>query len=211
MNLVSKALQANTNGDPPHIRLRREAEDADTTYRVAIRRLDRQRLGVEERIEDTLKTLQRWEIERLRAVKTGELNEIRGAGLFTHASIALLQYQGTISNTPKALEPSIERSGTIISAYQPENDLTAMMERYRTGPFRPEAQVYESIAHDEADVVFGIDLRREGAWRTDSQEGKSGVLPQVVTAMLHALDEGYQRLPNDIGKSELDCTSLSTN
>jgi len=71
VNLVSKALQANSNGEPVHIRLRQEAEDADTTYRVAVRRFDRQRLGLEERIEDTLKTLQRWEIERLRAVKTG--------------------------------------------------------------------------------------------------------------------------------------------
>lgn len=76
VSLVSKALQVNSNGEPPHIRLRQEAEDADTTYRVAVRRLDRQRLGLEERIEDTLKKLQRWELERLRAVKTGTFEYI---------------------------------------------------------------------------------------------------------------------------------------
>ena len=53
------------------IRARREAEQADQEYRVAIRKLDRQRLGLEERIEDVLKTLQKWELDRLRAVKTG--------------------------------------------------------------------------------------------------------------------------------------------
>lgn len=72
VNLVSKALNANTNGEPGFIKVRHEAEAADKTYRVAVRKLDRQRLGLEEGLEDTLKTLQRWETERLRAVKTGQ-------------------------------------------------------------------------------------------------------------------------------------------
>lgn len=71
VNVVAKALNANGHSEPAHIKARREAEEADQAFRVAIRRLDRQRLGVEEKIEDTLKTLQRWETERLRAVKTG--------------------------------------------------------------------------------------------------------------------------------------------
>lgn len=70
VNVVAKAL-ANNQSEPAHIKARNEAEEADKAFRVAIRRLDRQRLGVEEKIEETLKTLQRWETERLRAVKTG--------------------------------------------------------------------------------------------------------------------------------------------
>jgi len=95
----------------------------------------------------------------------------------------------------------MERSGTLISAYQPDSDLTALIERYRTGPFRPEAQVYESIAHDEADAVFGIDLRREGAWRVDNQDNDGpGVIPQVISALLSALEEAYKQLPTDLGQ-----------
>ena len=66
------AANAAANNQPAYIRARQEAEEADKEYRVAVRKLDRQRLGLEERIEDTLKTLQRWETERLRAVKTGK-------------------------------------------------------------------------------------------------------------------------------------------
>lgn len=73
-NVVTKALNTNQFTEPTHMKTRHEAEDADKAYRVAVRQLDRQRLGIEERLEDTLKTLQRWEIERLRAVKTGELS-----------------------------------------------------------------------------------------------------------------------------------------
>lgn len=70
-SLVQKAL--NTNGsEPTYIRSRRDADAADKEYRVNVRKLDRQRLSLEERIEETLKTLQRWEIDRLRAVKTGK-------------------------------------------------------------------------------------------------------------------------------------------
>jgi hypothetical protein len=36
-----------------------------------VRRLDRQRLGLEELVEETLRILQHWEAERLAAVKTG--------------------------------------------------------------------------------------------------------------------------------------------
>ena len=70
-NLVTRALNNNPTGEAPYVRARREAETADQEYRTAIRKLDRQRLGLEERIEDLLKTLQKWELDRLRAVKTG--------------------------------------------------------------------------------------------------------------------------------------------
>ncbi|KAI4527594.1 hypothetical protein K525DRAFT_231913 [Schizophyllum commune Loenen D] len=186
--LVSKALAANAaaNNQPAYVRARQEAEEADKDYRVAVRKLDRQRLGLEERIEDTLKTLQRWEIERLRAVKT-----------------VLLQYHGTLSNLPKGLEPSLERSATLIAAYQPEQDLTALIERYRTGPFRPDPQVYESVSHDECDVVFGIDLRKwaEGGWDalTTGQE-KHDTLPPVFSALLDGVKGAYERAPSDAEK-----------
>ncbi|KIY65071.1 hypothetical protein CYLTODRAFT_379951 [Cylindrobasidium torrendii FP15055 ss-10] len=187
VSLVSKALAAN-DGHAPHLKARRDAEEADKAYRVAIRKLDRQRLSLEERLEETLKTLQRWELERLRAIKT-----------------VLLQYQGIIANLPKSLEPSTERSSTIISAYQPESDVIALIERYRTGPFRPDAQVYESVSHDESDVLFGIDLRKwaEGGWTlaaSPEEPKKEDIIPPVLEALLKGVSEAYARLPDDIEK-----------
>ena len=73
-SLVSKALNANGTAEPPHIKARRDADAADRDYRIAVRKLDRQRLGLEERVEEALKTLQKWELDRLRAVKTGKLH-----------------------------------------------------------------------------------------------------------------------------------------
>lgn len=70
-SLVTKALSTNGVSEPAYVKARREAESADQEYRQAVRQLDRQRLGLEERIEDNLKTLQKWELDRLRAVKTG--------------------------------------------------------------------------------------------------------------------------------------------
>jgi hypothetical protein len=74
VNIVSKALNAGP-AEPHFLRLRKEADAADKDYRTATRRLDRQRLGLEERIEDMLKALQKWETERLRAVKTGSSSQ----------------------------------------------------------------------------------------------------------------------------------------
>lgn len=196
-SLVSKALNtSSSSSEPAHIRARQEANEADNAYRLAVRRLDRHRLALEERIEEALKVLQRWEIERLRAVKT-----------------VLLQYHGTLSNLPKSLEPSMERTTTLLSAFQPDQDLVALVERYRTGPFRPNPQVYESVSHEELDVVFGIDLRKwsEGGWYANlasiqseeeekKQVGKKDLVPPVLTAMLAGIESAYARTANDAEK-----------
>ena len=117
--------------------------------------------------------------------------------------IVLLQYQGTVANLRKSLEPSVERSATLIAAYQPESDLTALIERYRTGPFRPDPQVYESVTHEECDVVFGVDLGKwaEGGWEafTKGQEKKE-LVPPVITALLNGIGEAYGRLTDDAGE-----------
>ena len=205
VSLVSKALNNSANSEPGYIRARSDADDADKAYRIGVRKLDRQRLALEERIEETLKLLQHMESERLRAVKTGEYDYGQDVEMkfITLLAIVLLQYQGTLANLPKSMEPSMERSGTLLSAYQPESDLTALIERYRTGPFRPDPQIYESVAHDESDVVFGIDLRKwaEGGWYALTQgEAKKDEIPPVLTVLLLGLDEAYERLPNDIEK-----------
>ncbi|OSD03102.1 hypothetical protein PYCCODRAFT_1494927 [Trametes coccinea BRFM310] len=180
-SLVSKAFAA--NGEPSHVRARREAELADKEYRVAVRKLDRQRLGLEERIEEALKTLQKWELDRLRAVKT-----------------VLTQYYNSLSKVSKSTTESNERVDTLIAAYQPEQDIKVLIERCRTGPFRPAPQVYESISHDESDVVFGIDLRRwadSAYWNVAGAGERKEEAPPVLTALLGALLEAYPKLPND--------------
>lgn len=184
VNLVQKAITQ--QAEPKHIRTRTDANEADKAYRIAIRKLDRRRLGLEERIEETLKLAQKWEIDRLHAVKT-----------------VLSQYQTALMHLPSDTQPSLERSATLIASFQPESDLRALIERYRTGPFMPSAQVYESITHDEADAYFGIDLRKwaDGGWNAvrNGEEPKEQV-PEVLTAMLKALTDKYPTMANDMGK-----------
>ena len=69
MDIVSKAWAS--SAEPPFIRRRREATNAEAEYRKAVRSLDRHRLKLEERIEESLKVLQNWESGRLHAVKSG--------------------------------------------------------------------------------------------------------------------------------------------
>lgn len=115
----------------------------------------------------------------------------------------MLQYHETVAKLQKTLQPSAERCATLIAAYLPESDLTALIERYRTGPFRPEPQIYESVSHDEFDVVFGIDLRKwaEGGWNDlTSGEEKKDLIPFVLTGLLNGLKDAYEKLPDDEGE-----------
>jgi hypothetical protein len=70
-NFVMKQIKAGSDSQPPHVRARIEADDADDAYRHGVRRLDRLRLALEDDIEESLKLLQRLESDRLRAIKTG--------------------------------------------------------------------------------------------------------------------------------------------
>jgi hypothetical protein len=96
----------------------------------------------------------------------------------------------------------MEKSSTLIASYQPEQDLIALIERYRTGPFRPVAQVFESVDH-ECDVSFGIDLRQwagEGGWNAIRVGEKDKLaVPYVLVSLLDALDTAYSKLANDSG------------
>lgn len=59
--------------------------------------------------------------------------------------------------------------------------------------------MFESIAHEEGDVVFGIDLRKwaEGGWGSDEVRKES--LPPVLTMLLGALEEAYEKISDDSG------------
>ncbi|KAH8116279.1 hypothetical protein DFH11DRAFT_1828006 [Phellopilus nigrolimitatus] len=142
-----------------------------------VRKLDRQRLGLEERLEDTLKRLQKLELDRLRAVKT-----------------VLLQFQGTLANLPTGLQTSLERSATLVASYQPEAGLARA---HRALPNGPSSSLWHTY------VYFGIDLRKwaEGGWSSlRGDEPPKDNIPEVLTALLNALNTAYSKLPNDAEK-----------
>lgn len=59
------------------------------------------------------------------------------------------------------------------------------------------------MAHDEADVVFGIDLRKwaEGGWSTvTGAEEKRDQIPPMLLTLLTVLIEKYQKYPEDSGE-----------
>ena len=117
----------------------------------------------------------------------------------------LTQYHAALGKLSENYAASKDKVETLITTFQPEQDVKVLIERYRTGPFRPVAQVYESIAHDESDVVFGIDLRKwadAAYWSVSSPPGeKKEEVPPVFASLLGALVEPYPKLPNDMGTS----------
>jgi hypothetical protein len=76
LSVVQQAVSGEKSSEPTFVLKRREAGDAEKELQLAVRKLDRQRLALEERIDDTLRLLQRWESERLRALKTGKPHRV---------------------------------------------------------------------------------------------------------------------------------------
>jgi len=117
VSYLTKTL-APAPAEHPYIKARIEADAADQVYKNAVRKLDQNRLVLEERIEETLKGLQRWETDRLRAVKTGNVgfNNDRISSLHSLSTV-LLQYQGSIASLSAPWQQSNERSSVLVSTF----------------------------------------------------------------------------------------------
>ncbi|WVQ75205.1 hypothetical protein IAR50_004816 [Cryptococcus sp. DSM 104548] len=172
--------------EPVHIRLRREATKADEAYREGVWSAEDKRLEMEERIERGLRIWERWERERLAAVKQ-----------------VLKEYEQTLAKLPGRLANIQQSTALSVEAFNQDTDLKALIEGNRTGPFRPQAYVYESLESDLPDVNFGIDLRRwsgERGWKSLVGMGgkrNKGAIPEVLEALLRALNEMYQDLSEE--------------
>ncbi|KAK6908958.1 hypothetical protein I203_102965 [Kwoniella mangroviensis CBS 8507] len=171
--------------EPQHVRLRKEANKADDAYKEGIRTAEETRLEMEESIERGLRLWERWERERLLAVKT-----------------VLKHYDEALAKLPQKLRELQQGTTLGVEAFNPEADIKALIEGNRTGPFRPHPHIYESLETDIPDVNFGIDLRRwsgEHGWKSlvSAPPQPKGAIPEALEALLKALTEMYEGVPDD--------------
>ncbi|WVR08274.1 hypothetical protein IAU60_005321 [Kwoniella sp. DSM 27419] len=171
--------------EPAHVRLRREATKADESYKEGVRSAEERRLEMEEEIERGLRLWERWERERLAAVKS-----------------VLKHYEEALAKLPAKLGELQRSTALTVEAFNPEADIKALIEGNRTGPFRPQPHVYESLESDVPDVNFGIDLRRwsgEHGWKSlvNSTPRAKGSIPEALEALLRALNDMYSGVTDD--------------
>ncbi|KAG9293862.1 hypothetical protein G9A89_019200 [Geosiphon pyriformis] len=168
------------NEDEPFAkRARKEADEADEAYRHAVRKVDRTRLALEERLIDHMNFLERAELERLTATKS-----------------AFSNFVGSFNSVIFAIQSISERLVIYQEALRPETDLQFMIERYRTGPFCPRVIIYNNVYRGSAhDQTFGVPLEEKA--KHDLK-----FVPQIVTKCLSSIVKGTAKW-NDTEKRSL--------
>ncbi|KAN0064324.1 Rho-GTPase-activating protein 8 [Thecaphora frezii] len=212
------------SGEPKHVRLRRDADNAERVYEEAVRNLDRTRCQLEEILYEHFGLVQKWESDRIRAVKS-----------------VLQSYNTALSGGVPAMSQSIERCVQLQESLNPDLELRALIRDARTGPFRPAMERFRPYYHDEISLGrsisgqsqasgwmiknggFGLDLvlverldfleqmERDGI-DAISSPGKLAALPPVLEALLGALRRAYaddQRWPNAIAAATSAAASAS--
>jgi hypothetical protein len=121
-----------STSEPAHIRARREAKRADNEYREALDALEVIRLRVEEQVEMGLRIWDRWERERLGAIKTGEFDELGAVAMQACHPLANVaeffvaavfrQYEGIVRDVPKRLQAAAEPIAVAVEACQPDKE-----------------------------------------------------------------------------------------
>lgn len=200
VNPTVQNLRAAVGGlsEPRHLRLRREAEQAEQAYKEAVRNLDKLRCRTEETLAEHFKLAERWEAERLRAIKS-----------------VLAAFNAAFEPLLPMTHSSLQRCAALEPALDPLAGLQHVMADSRTGPYRPVAQVFHPYYHDDSSTLmgagsggFGMNLRaymRAEALLVEDGEGsealrtsaflgsKSGLpaLPLTLSALLAALERQY--------------------
>ncbi|TKY88382.1 hypothetical protein EX895_002734 [Sporisorium graminicola] len=205
---IKAAVGGVVSAESRHIRLRRDADNAEKVYEEAVRNLDRTRCQVEEVLFEHYGLTQRWEADRIRAVQS-----------------VLASYNQAVSAQVPILQQSSTRSFKIHQGLDPSLELRALIRQARTGPFHPAIERFQPYYHDEISLGrkagpqgvaqgwliknggFGLNLslveRLEYLERLERQQ--SGVvaesvssspqqlatLPPVLTALLSALGRAY--------------------
>lgn len=185
-------------GEPRAVRLRREADAAERGYAEGVSSLDGTRLFLEQALMEHYALTQRWETDRLRAIKA-----------------VLLSYNASLSALLPALDSSFSRSFALQESVQPDVDLAHLIHDARTGPFRPAPQTFHPYYHDEPAAaaaarasVFGADLTLSARLLALDEDEKAlpaapgaapnaSVMPTppaVLSALLSALSKTYPTL-----------------
>ncbi|BFZ62797.1 Rho-GTPase-activating protein 8 [Saitoella coloradoensis] len=159
--------------ESPAQRLKREATEADETYKVAIKKLDKIRAELEESMFEHLRFVEKCELDRLKAIKS-----------------VMLDMSAAISNVIPGIQASVDNMLLYQETISPVNDLRYIIESYRTGPFIPKIVTYESYYSSAREQTFGVDI--ELKTRADRKR-----VPNIVSTILSFLDEHYPDLDND--------------
>lgn len=203
---IKAAVGGVVSAEPRHLRLRRDADNAEKVYEEAVRNLDRTRCQLEEVLFEHYGLTQRWEADRIRAVQS-----------------VLASYNQAISAQGPILQQSTARSFKIHQGLDPSLELRALIRQARTGPFHPAIERFQPYYHDEISLGrkagaqgvahgwliknggFGLNLslveRLEYLERLERQQSGPAAeadpsqhlatLPPVLTALLAALDRAY--------------------
>lgn len=159
--------------ETPAEKLRREAREADDRYKVAVKKLDALRCGLEESMIDHMKFMERCELDRLKAIKS-----------------VILDFSGAVSNVIPSLQSSVDNMMLFQETVQPLGDLRYMLENYRTGNYVPKVTVYENYYNKVEEQTFGVDI--EARARADRKR-----VPLLITSILTFLDSHYPDLEGD--------------
>ncbi|EPY54162.1 rho-type GTPase activating protein Rga8 [Schizosaccharomyces cryophilus OY26] len=165
--------------ESPLQRVKREALDANITYKEAVYDLDKCRTLLEENIVDHLQFLQKCETERVQFFKN-----------------TFMDMSTIISNFLPSMKLLADQIIVYQEIIQPESDIRYILESSATGPFLPHVEVYEDYYNDIKDQVFGIDL--EFLCHRDKKR-----VPIVVSTILSFLDQLYPTLPSDKVRQKL--------
>ncbi|KAK9478251.1 hypothetical protein V1514DRAFT_352456 [Lipomyces japonicus] len=157
----------------PLQRLQKEVNFADERYKDSIKRLDLARCQLEETIFQHFKNMERYEYERLQQVKS-----------------SILVFSAAVSNVIPSMQAAVDSIMLYHETVSPAKDIRYMLESYRTGPFVPQTEVYESYFMSNNQQTFGVSLEVRAR-----EDGKK--VPFVIAAILSYLDEQYPELQDD--------------
>ncbi|KAI8460687.1 hypothetical protein BY996DRAFT_4574368 [Phakopsora pachyrhizi] len=179
VGVAAPSISIDQHGESRAERLRRESLNAEKVYFSYVTRLDEARLILEQTISEHCSFLQKCELDRLRAGKA-----------------VIMGFNAAVATLIPRMREMASHANVLNESLSPEGDISALVERYRTGPFRPTPVQFHSCRDHDVRFNFGIDL---GKWQDAQDESEltniPGV-PLVLSRLLENLEKKYPKIPS---------------
>ncbi|ORY87547.1 hypothetical protein BCR37DRAFT_401536 [Protomyces lactucae-debilis] len=165
--------------ETPLEKLTREATQANTSYKAAVKKLDGLRADLEASMMEHFRFMERCETDRLKALKD-----------------VMMDISAAISNVIPGMKSSMDNMVLFQESISPAGDLNYLIESYKTGQFVPRTVIYENYYNAVDDQTFGVDIELRA--RQDKKR-----VPNFIATLLSYMDESYPLLANDEQRQKL--------
>ncbi|OBZ86446.1 Rho-GTPase-activating protein 8, partial [Choanephora cucurbitarum] len=150
---------------------------SERAYKEKVLSTDNMRMQLEEKLLDCFDQMEQWEKKRMRILK--------------EATKALHSMVTTFSSSTSIISQTYDQMSLFQEAISPEQDISCIVQQYKTSPFCPKPFIFENFFDDQAShQMFGVPIEQ-------TTKLHKTYVPPIVSCAMQLIEQDIEALPSE--------------